>query len=119
MKSPVRSAAIPNPTPLLFLLAGTVAWFVLWKEDPSATGLWVVLFMVCAIMVPVSVYALAVRPVLAITVLLVAVAIPRMYVELSGMKARPEHIICGLLLFALPYWFRKKKNQFVWMTADY
>jgi hypothetical protein len=119
MKSPVRSAPIPNPTPLLFLLAGTVAWFVLWKEDASSTGLLVVLFLACAIVVPASIYALAVRPMLAITVLLVAVAMPRMYVELSGMKARPEHIICGMLLFALPYWFKKKKHQFVWMTADY
>jgi O-antigen ligase len=119
MKSPLRNAAIPDPTPLLFLLAGTVAWFVWWKEDVSSTGLLVILFVACAIIVPAVIYTLTMRPVMAMGVLFVAVAMPRMYVELSGMKARPEHIICGMLLFALPYWFRKKKHQYVWMTADY
>jgi hypothetical protein len=119
MKSLVRNATIPNPTLLLFLMAGTLAWLLLWKEDRDSTGLLVVLILACIVIVPVIVYTLAVRQKFAVIVLIMAAAMPRLYVELSSLKARPEHLACGLLLLVLPYWFRRSKHQFVWMTADY
>lgn len=119
MKSPVRSDTIPNPTPLLFLLACTIAWLVFLKEDPDSTGLMVVMGFISAVVVPVCVYILAVRPVVVIIALVASAAMPRYFVEIGGLKARPEHIICGILFLALPYWFRRSKNQVTWMTADY
>jgi len=119
MKSPDRSATIPNPTPLFFLVAATVAWFLLWKEDPDSIWLLALFILACIVLVPVSVYALAVRPEFAVALLFAAVAMPRWSVELGGLKARPEHIACGLLLLALPYWMKRRKHPLVWMTADY
>jgi O-antigen ligase len=71
------------------------------------------------VLVPVSVRALAARPMASMAILFVAVAMPHWHVDFSSLKARPEHLVCGLLLFALPYWIKRRKQPLVWMTADY
>jgi hypothetical protein len=119
MKSTDRIATIPNPTPLFFLVAATLTWFLLWKEDPDSIWLLALFILACIVLVPAGAYALAMRPEFAISLLFVAVAMPRWAVEIAGMKARPEHIICGILLLALPYWIKRRKQPLVWMTADY
>jgi O-Antigen ligase len=119
MKSPDRIATIPNPTPLFFLVAATLTWFLFWKEDPDSVWLLALFVLACIVLVPAGVYALAMRPEFAISLLFVAVAMPRWAVEIAGLKARPEHIVCGLLLLALPYWIKRRKDPLVWMTADY
>jgi hypothetical protein len=119
MKSTDRIATIPNPTPLFFLVAATLTWFLLWKEDPDSIWLLALFVLACSVLVPASVYALAMRPEFAISLLFVAVAMPRWAMEIAGLKARPEHIVCGLLLLALPYWIKRRKDPLVWMTADY
>src|SRR5579871_1742267 len=119
MKSLARNDSIPNPTLLLFLMVSSVVWLVFMREDPDSTALTVVLALVSAIIVPAAIYLLALRQALAVIVLVVVAAMPRLYIEISSLKARPEHIICGMLLLALPYWFRKRRRQIVWMTADF
>lgn len=74
---------------------------------------------VSAVVVPFCIYTLAVRPVAAIAALTISAAMPRYFVEIGGLKARPEHIICGIFFLALPYWFKRAKNQVAWMAADY
>jgi hypothetical protein len=36
-----------------------------------------------------------------------------------GLKARPEHIIGGLLLLPLPFWLRRRREPMKWLTFDY
>ena len=112
-------ASIPNPTPLLFLFAGTIAWCLVWIEEPNSPWLWLVLALAACILVPASVSVLAARPSFAVVVLLVAVVMPRFFVSIGALKARPEHIACGLLLLALPFWLRERREPMKWFAPDY
>src|SRR3977135_3395713 len=106
MKSISSHASIPNPTPLLFLMAGTGAWWLLCLvclADPGASWLMLVWSLGAFILVPAGVSVLVSRPSFAVIVLMVAVAMPRLFVQVSGLKARPEHVACGILLLALPF----------------
>jgi hypothetical protein len=119
MQNSYRSLSIPNPTPLLFFLAGLIVWLVFLHEDPDSIGLMILLGLAAVIVVPICIYNLTMKPLVATFVLFSAVVMPRFFVEIGGMKARPEHIICGILIFSLPYWFRQQKHQLVWLFADY
>jgi hypothetical protein len=44
---------------------------------------------------------------------------PRFYVEIGGLKARPEHIAAGLVCVALPFWLKKSEVTIRWIVADY
>jgi len=110
---------MPNPTPLLFLLAAVIVWFGFLYEGKDSIGLPIVIILISLVIIPICIYYLAVRPLVATVVLFAAAVMPRYFVEIGGMKARPEHIICGVLIFLLPYWFRRRNHQFMWMFADY
>ena len=119
MKSISSHASIPNPTPLLFLMAGTVAWCLVWLEDPGSPWLMLVFLLAAFILVPASVSVLAGRPSFAVIVLLAAAAMPRLFVQISALKARPEHVACGLLLLALPFWLKQRPEPMEWFAPDY
>jgi hypothetical protein len=119
MKSISSHASIPNPTPLLFLMAGTVAWCLVWLEDPGSPWLMLVLLLGAFILVPAGVSVLVSRPSFAVIVLMVAVAMPRLFVQVSGLKARPEHVACGILLLALPFWLKQRPEPMKWFAPDY
>jgi hypothetical protein len=118
MKS-LSSTAIPNPTPLLFLMAGTVAWCLVWIEDPGSPWLWLVLALAACVLVPATVSVLANRLSVAVVVLIVSVAMPRLFLQISGLKIRPEHLAGGLLLLALPYWLHRQRERVDWYAPDY
>jgi hypothetical protein len=119
MKSLSSSVSIPNPTPLLFLLAGTVAWCLVWVEDPGSPWLLLVLALAACVLVPASVSVLATRPSFAVIVLMVSAVMPRFYVQISALKVRPEHLACGLLFLALPFWLRHRSVPVKWFAPDY
>jgi O-antigen ligase len=119
MNSISSRASIPNPTPLLFLMAGTVAWCLVWVEDPGSPWLLLVLALAAFVLVPASVSVLASRPSFAVTVLMVAVVMPRLFVQISGLKARPEHLAVGLMLLALPFWWKQPRERVKWFLPDY
>ena len=119
MNSISSRASIPNPTPLLFLMAGTVAWCLVWVEDPGSPWLLLVLALAAFVLVPASVSVLVGRPSFAVTVLMVAVVMPRLFLQVSGLKARPEHLAVGLLLMALPFWWKQSREPVKWFLPDY
>lgn len=110
---------MPNPTPLLFLMAGTVAWCLVWLEDPGSPWLMLVFLLAAFVLVPVSVSVFSTRPSFAIIVLMATAAMPRLFVQISGLKARPEHLACGLLLLALPFWLKRRPEPVKWFAPDY
>jgi O-antigen ligase len=113
MKTGSSVASIPNPTPLLFLL--TALALLLW---PDAIGL-TALVVIAAIVVPVALFWLAKSPQVAIILLLVASAVPRMFIEIGGLKARPEHILSGMMLCTIPFLWKKREQPMQWILPDY
>src|SRR6476469_7797393 len=98
MNGLTKHASVPNPTPLLFLMAGTVAWYLVWIDDPGSPWLLMVVLLTAVILLaafillPASVSVLANRSALAVPVLIAAVVMPRLFVQIGGLKARPEHL---------------------------
>lgn len=100
-------------------MAGTVAWCLVWLEDPGSPWLMLVFLLAAFILVPASVSVLATRPSFAVIVLMAAVAMPRLFLQVSALKARPEHVACGLLLLALPFWLKQRPEPVKWFAPDY
>jgi hypothetical protein len=113
MKIGSSTASIPNPTPLLFLI--TAAAILLWPDAMGTTAIMVT----AAILVPLGAYWLAESPSVAIAMLVVASAIPRLYLEVAGLKARPEHIIGGILCVSTLFLWKKRRQPVRWMAPDY
>src|ERR1051326_622354 len=113
MKTGSSVASIPNPTPLLFLL--TALAVLIW---PDAIG-FTALAVVAAIIVPVALFWLGKSPQVAVTALLVASAVPRIFVDIGGLKARPEHLISGMLFCAIPFVWKRREQPVRWILPDY
>lgn len=113
MKIGSSTASIPNPTPLLFLITATA--LLLWPDAVSMTAL----LVTAALVVPLSAYWLSASPGAAVIALIVASAIPRLYVEIAGMKARPEHIIGGIMCISILFLIKKRRQPVRWIWADY
>src|SRR6266849_5436461 len=88
MRSPWSAVSIPDPTPVLFLAALTVA--LIWSTETNGP-----------------------------TVMLVTAAMPRLFIEIGGLKARPEHMVAGLLVVALFFALKKRQDPVRWVVADY
>ena len=119
MKSISSHASVPNPTPLLFLMAGTIAWCLFWMDDPGSPWLTLALLLAAGVLVPASVSFLVSRKEVALTVLMLAVVMPRFFIQISTLKARPEHLACGLLLLASPFWLKRRSEPVKWFAPDY
>jgi O-Antigen ligase len=113
MKTGSSVASIPNPTPFLFLITALAVF--LW---PDALGL-TALAVLGAIVVPLALVWLAKSPQVAILALLMASAMPRLFVEIGGLKARPEHIVSGLMICVTPFLWRKREQSVRWIWPDY
>ncbi|HEY3768793.1 MAG TPA: O-antigen ligase family protein [Candidatus Angelobacter sp.] len=64
------------------------------------------------------VYFLSKRPIAAVVAVVAAGAMARLYVDLFGMKARPEHFATVLFCLALPFWKRYQWPRPRWALAD-
>lgn len=113
MKIGSSTASIPNPTPLLFLITATIV--LLWPDASGVTAL----LVAAAIAVPIAAFWLSYSAAGTIVALIIASAAPRLFVEIGGLKARPEHFICGILCISILF-LRKKRSQPVrWIWPDY
>ncbi|MGZ4874254.1 MAG: O-antigen ligase family protein [Candidatus Angelobacter sp.] len=113
MKIGSSTASIPNPTPLLFLITATA--LLLWPDAPGVTAL----LVVASVTVPIAAFWLSYSAVGAVIALVTASAIPRLYVEIGGLKARPEHIICGVLCISILFLKKKRRQPVQWIWPDY
>lgn len=114
MKTGSSVASLPNPTPLLFLL--TAIALLLWPDSIAITTM----IVIAAIVVPVALFWLAKSLQVAIVMLLAGSAVPRMFIEIAGLKARPEHIISGMMICTVPFLLWKRREQPVpWIWPDY
>ena len=57
--------------------------------------------------------------VFAILALLVASAVPRIFLEIGGLKARPEHIVSGMMICVAPFLWKKREQAVQWIWPDY
>jgi O-Antigen ligase len=115
-KKPFSAIAVPNPTPLLFLMAVILAWNLSTgdKGPFSLTATWAVL----AVILVGAVYLLSQRPMIAATILIASGAIARLYVQVFGLKARPEHFAIVLFCLTLPFWYRRDWQKVQWAFPD-
>jgi hypothetical protein len=113
MKIGSSSASIPNPTPLLFLITATAV--LLWPDASGVTAL----LVGAAIAVPIAAFCLSYSAVGAIIALIVASATPRLFVEIGGLKARPEHFVCGILCISILFLWKKRSQPIQWIWPDY
>jgi hypothetical protein len=113
MKIGSSTASIPNPTPLLFLVAATA--LLLWPDASGVTAL----LVGAAAAAPIAVFWLSYSTVGAMVALVIASAIPRLYVEIGGLKARPEHVICGVMCLCILFLKKKRRQPVQWIWPDY
>jgi hypothetical protein len=117
MSSLSPSGTVPDPTPVLFLIAISLALTPL-VADESAR-----LLLVGAVLLPVGLWMfqwLTVSAEAGIALLVVASAVPRGSVDIGGVNVRPEHLAVGLLCLALPLLLKRRPQQpAVWIFADY
>ena len=113
MKIGSSTASIPNPTPLLFLITATVV--LLWPDVSGVTAL----VAVAAIAVPITAYWLSYSAAGAIIALIIASSAPRLFVEIGGLKARPEHFVCGILCISILFLWKKRSQPVRWIWPDY
>jgi hypothetical protein len=113
MKIGSSTASIPNPTPLLFLIAATA--LLLWPDASGTTAL----LVAAAIAVPIAVFWMSYSALGAIVALILGSAAPRLYVEIGGLKARPEHVACGVLCISILFLRKKRSQPIRWIWPDY
>lgn len=116
MKISAPSATIPNPTPVLFLMAAILAWYLCGESIGPFSAL--AAGLVVALLAAAVVYLLAMRPVFAVIALVAAGAMARLHVEIGGLKARPEHVVAGLCCLAVPFWPRQQWPRPRWIFPD-
>lgn len=117
MKTYSSTKLVPNPTPLLFIAAAAVSW-VLVSSDAAAVRP----FVLGAVAVPVAaavIYYLSSTVGVALWALLAAAVMSRYYVEVGGLKARPEHILIGLLSVAALFYWKRRAHPVRWIAADW
>ncbi len=100
--------------PVLLLLVGlaTAVWLA---SDSPGTG-----FMVLgAIFLPLIIYWLSRNLNYAVVGMIAAAAVPRFSFEVSGLNAKPEHLVAGILLVVLIIRRKYLYQEFKWTLPDY
>lgn len=110
-------SSVPDPTLLLFLMAGLLVWATQVVDETARIAL------IGVALLPLGVWLwdrLTSSAEAGIALLVVASALPRGSVEIGGVNTRPEHLAVGLLCLALPLLLRRRPQQpAVWTVADY
>lgn len=113
MKIGSSTASIPNPTPLLFLITATVV--LVWPDASGVTAL----LVGAAVAVPIAAFWLSYSAAGAIVALIIVASAPHMFVEIGGLKARPEHFVCGILCISILFLWKKRSRPVRWIWPDY
>lgn len=93
---------LPNPTPVLFLIAACLAWSFS-ADDPGVLGP-ALAILLATILLAAVVAAVSRRPVIAVVALIASGAMARLYVEVFQLKLRPEHMAVIVACMAVPFW---------------
>jgi len=113
MRTGSSSALTSNPAPVLFLIAAVAVLF--WPDAAVLTTLTACLVLVVsALLIWVWVSRDA-----AIIGLITASAVPRLFVEIGGLKAHPEHMLSGAMIVAIPFVWKKREQPLQWTRAEY
>ncbi|HKV94772.1 MAG TPA: O-antigen ligase family protein [Candidatus Angelobacter sp.] len=115
-KDTLRSATLPNPTLVLFLMAGVLIWYFCGEDTGPLSALAAALVM--TVLAACVIYAISRRPWLAVIFLVAGGTMARVYVEIFGLKARPEHFAIVLFCLALPFWQRRQLASPRWILPD-
>ncbi len=117
MSTSAPSHALPNPTPLLFALA---LLFVagLWFVDPGPLQMIFLFIAVLPILFVVGAW-FGTRTYLLTVGLIAAGALPRLFLEVGTLRARPEHFAAGVAVLALPWLWDRKEKKIDWIRADW
>src|SRR5262249_31786298 len=113
MKTGSSYASIPNPTPVLFLI--TAIALLVWPDAAATTTL----AIAGAVVLPVALVVLSRSPQAAVIALVAAAAAPRLFIEIMGLRARPEHLVAVLLLCLIPFLWKRREQPIPWIDADY
>jgi len=89
-------------------------WFV--DKGPAQI---VILAVAAAPVVAAFVYFLGVHVYIATVLLIAASAMPRAAVDVSGVNARPEHVLAGFLCLTLPWLWNARERKIEWLRADW
>ncbi|HET7873154.1 MAG TPA: O-antigen ligase family protein [Terriglobales bacterium] len=113
MSKPVAGEfAAPDPTPFIFLVAAGLA--LLWAAEHGQASL----LIAASILLPAFAYQLWHNRMLATAAMIVAPAFGRFFVDISGLKAYPEHIAVGALALLVPFWLKSSAYRPKWILAD-
>jgi len=113
MKIGSSIASVPNPTAVLFLVTATA--LLIWPDAPGSIALSVIALIAGTF----GAYWLSHSPGVAVAAMIAASAMPRLFVEIGGLKARPEHLVCGLMVLLAPFWWRHRPEPVKWQKFDY
>jgi hypothetical protein len=97
-------------------MAAVLVWYK-WGEGAGPISA-VAASLVMAVVTAFIVFILSRNPVLAVIALVAGGAMARLYVEVFGMKARPEHFAAVLFCMAMPFWPRQQWPRPRWMLPD-
>lgn len=113
MRSVSSTAFLPDPTPLLLFFAAAVAW-VSFSGDAGAAAPWL-LGVLLTPLAGFAIYLLSASVKSAMITLVAAGLMSRFYIQIGSLKARPEHIVIGLLCLAVPFlWHRLPRPHWIW-----
>jgi len=113
MKIGSSIASVPNPTAVLFLVTATA--LLIWPDAPGMIAVSVIGLIAGTF----GAYWLSQSPGVAVAAMMAASAMPRLFVEIGGLKARPEHLVCGLMVLLAPFWLRHRPEPVQWKKFDY
>ena len=113
MKIGSSTAPVPNPTAVLFLVTATA--LLVWPDAPGMIALSVIALIAGTF----GAYWLSQSPGVAVAAMIAASAMPRLFIEIGGLKARPEHLVCGLMVLLAPFWLRHRPQPVKWHKFDY
>ena len=116
MKNSLQRTSIPNPTPFLFVMAAILLWYR-WSEDAGPLS-GIAASVVMVVLLAGVVYIFAQIPMVAVISLAAAGTMARLYVEVFGLKVRPEHAVVGVCCLALPFWQRQHWARPRWFLPD-
>lgn len=108
-----RPFSAPDPTPILFVLGAALA--LLWAAEYGQASL----VIAAIIVIPFLLFQFSRHRMLAATALIAATALGRFFLDISGLKAYPEHLAVGALALLVPFWIRRFSFRPTLIVADF